>query len=416
MTSLRWTRLVAVAVRLGIVVGATGLAPLVWSAPLYADEPTVEELQQRLDERDATIRDLLRRVEALEREVRPTSGSVPAISPNTAGIAVAPGFMPAAVTPSINAPSRAQAVQQQQQQQQPAVTTGGGGPGQFVVSEEAAQRALERALVQTGALLLPSGTAEFVPGASYTRFESENPGQVALLTNGQLFSTQVQTRENQVEGSTLFRLGLPWTSQLEVTFPFDYKSITTDNRVGGVGLSAQTTDAVGFGDPAISWTKEIVHEGEWRPTLLGSIGWDTNLGSRHHGIALGTGFDEIKGSLLAVKRQDPLVFTAGLGYIHSLPYAGVQPGDQYATSLGMFFAVSPETSLRISPQLTFADEVSVNGARIPGSNQVAGAMSFGIFSILAPGLNMDLSTDIGLTRDAPKYAVRVSFPLRFGLY
>lgn len=380
------------------------------TAPLRAAEPTVDELQKRLDARDATIRDLLRRVETLEREVR--SGAAPAASAE-ARRQGRPPVTPAAAVPPVAAPRPAQ---QAQQQQQPGVETGGGGPGQFQVSEESAQRALERALVQTGALLLPPGVAEFVPGIGYTRRETENPGQIALLTNGQLFATQELTRQNQVEASALFRLGLPWTSQLEVSFPFDYKSVTTDNQVGGAALSAQTSDAVGIADPAITWIKQLAHEGEYRPSLFGSVGWDTNYGQRHRGIALGTGFNEVKGSLLAVKRQDPLVFTAGLGYIHSFEYAGLQPGDQYATSLGMFFAVSPETSLRISPQLTFGDETRVNGARVAGSNQVAGVMTFGILSILAPGLNMDLSTDIGVTRDAPKYAIRASFPIRFGLF
>jgi hypothetical protein len=404
----------SLAVRLvAIGVFAAAMSP----AAIHAEEPTVEELQKRLDQRDAVIRDLLRRVEALERQAQPATSMPGAaradsqtgpgqIKPTASqpGAGVTPA---AAVPPATGSPGA-----QQAQQQEPAPAP---GPGQFEVSEEAAQRALERALVQTGALLLQPGTAEIVPGLSYTRREIENPGQIALLTNGQLFGTQTLTRTNQTEASMLFRAGLPWTSQIEVTVPFDYKSVTTANQVGGAALSSQTTDAWGFGDPAVTLIKQLAYEREWRPSLFGSVGWDTNFGRRSNGIALGTGYHEIKGSLVAVKRQDPLVFTAGLGYAHSLEYNGVQAGDQYSTSLGMFFAVSPETSLRLSPQLIFTDETRVNGARVAGSNQVAGVMTFGALSILAPGVVMDLSTDIGVTRDAPKFAIRAGFPIRFGL-
>ena len=377
---------------------------------LRAEEPTVDELQKRIDERDTVIRDLVRRVEALERQTQPAAALPPAArrpGPSPAAavapVPVRPGTFPPAVQPAQQ--------QQEQQQQQPAPA-----PGQIEVSEEAAQRALERALVQTGALLLPSGVGEFVPGFRYIRRETDNPGQIAVLSNGQILATNSLIRSNQLEANALFRLGLPYASQVEVTVPYDYKSLTTANQVGGTALSAQTTDAWGFGDPSIIFIKQLTTEGAWRPGLFGAVGWDTNLGQRRHGIAAGTGFDEITGSLTAVKRQDPLVFTAGLGYAHSLQYAGIQPGDVYTTSLQMLFGISPETTLRISPQLAFADETRLRGAPLPGSNQVAGTMTFGALSILGPGLVMDLNTDIGLTRDAPKYAIRVSFPIRFGLY
>lgn len=399
------------------VIVAAAVVTAIAMPSLRAEEPTVDELQKRIDERDAVIRDLVRRVEALERQTQPAAALPPAARPPgtspaaaVAPVPVRPGTFPPAVQPA-QQEQQPQSQPQQQQQQPPAPA-----PGQIEVSEEAAQRALERALVQTGALLLPSGVGEFVPGFRYIRRETDNPGQIAVLSNGQIFATNNLIRSNQLEASALFRLGLPYASQVEVTVPYDYKSLTTANQVGGTALSAQTADAWGFGDPSFTFIKQLTTEGAWRPGLFGAVGWDTNWGQRRHGIAAGTGFDEITGSLTAVKRQDPLVFTAGLGYAHSLQYAGIQPGDVYTTSLQMFFGISPETTLRISPQLAFADETRLRGAPLPGSNQVAGTMTFGALSILGPGLVMDLNTDIGLTRDAPKYAVRVSFPIRFGLY
>jgi hypothetical protein len=405
------SRRFSVAWRATRVIAAAAVLTAIAVPGLRAEEATVEELQKRIDERDAIIGDLVRRVEALERQAQPAAAlPAPAQRPGrrpaaaTTGIPVRPGTFPSGAQP-------AQQQAQDQQQQPPAAA-----PGQFEVSEEAAERALERALVQTGAALLPSGVAEIVPGFRYLRRETDNPGQIAFLTNGQLFATNNLIRTNQLEASALFRLGLPWTSQVEITVPYDYKSITNANQVAGTSLSAQTVDAWGFGDPTITFIKQLMTEGAWRPSLFGSVGWDTNLGQRRHGIAAGTGFNEITSSLVAVKRQDPVVFTAGFGYIHSLQYAGVEPGDQYTTSLAMLLGISPETSLRISPQLTFADETRLRGTSLAGSNQVLGTMTFGALSILGPGFVMDLNTDIGLTRDAPKYGIRLNFPIRFGLY
>ena len=50
-----------------------------------------------------------------------------------------------------------------------ATAPAGAAPGQFEVSEEAAERALERTLIATGNLVVPQGFAEFEPLFSYTR-------------------------------------------------------------------------------------------------------------------------------------------------------------------------------------------------------------------------------------------------------
>jgi hypothetical protein len=117
----------------------------------------------------------------------------------------------------------------------------------------------------------------------------------------------------------------------------------------------------------------------------------------------------------ASKRQDPLVFTAGLGYTTAFEKNGIQPGDQYTITGGAFLAVSPETSLLFSPMVTFAGETTFNGVSIPGSDQVAAALEVGLVTVLAPRLLLDLRFDIGLTRDAPKFGVKAAFPFQFAL-
>lgn len=381
---------------MALFAGAIASAVLPSGSTARADDnpaPSTEWLQKRIEERDAAIRDLLRRVSELEEQKRKAP--------------------PKKVAKTV-LPMKPQQ-KQQPQSDAPAQPAAQAKPGKFDVDEAAAEHALERALVQSGALLLPAGTVEIVPSLSYVRRESASPGQLVFTSNGGVMVADSQFRQNQVEAALIARAGLPWNMQVEIGVPYDYKSVSTVTSVGGSNLSQQSTSGFGFGDPAILLSKQFSHEGEWLPNLIANLGWDTDFGQSVKGIPLGTGFSELKASITASKRQDPLVFTAGLGYTTAFEKNGIQPGDQYTITGGAFLAVSPETSLLFSPMVTFAGETTFNGVSIPGSDQVAAALEIGLVTVLAPRLLLDLRVDIGLTRDAPKFGVKAAFPFQFAL-
>jgi len=379
--------------RATLIAAAIGSAVAPSGSTARADDnaaPPVEWLQKRLDERDAAIRDLLRRVAELEEQERKAKAPPKQVAKTRLPLKAQPKADPPA--PPTSAPAK---------------------PGKFDVDEAAAEHALERALVQSGALLLPPGTFELVPSLAYVRRESASPGQLVFTSNGGVAVADNQLRQNQIEAELLARAGLPWNMQIELGVPYDYKSVSNVMMVGSSGVSQQSAHGFGFGDPTIMLSKQFTHEGEWLPNLIASLGWDTDFGQTVHGIPLGTGFSELKASVTASKRQDPLVFTAGLGYTTAFEKHGVQPGDQYTVTGGMFLAVSPETSLLFSPMVTFAGETTFNGVSIPGSDQVAAALELGLVTVLAPRLLLDLRFDIGLTHDAPKFGVKASFPLQW---
>ena len=114
----------------------------------------------------------------------------------------------------------------------------------------------------------------------------------------------------------------------------------------------------------------------------------------------------------AVKRQDPLVFTAGLAYQMSLENNNIIPGDQFISNAAVNLALSPETSLRFSQQVAFANKAKLNGQYVPGSQQISGLFVFDLLSIFAPGFVVDFTAAIGETRDAPDLALRLGFPIR----
>jgi hypothetical protein len=451
-------------------------APFV-EAPSASDAAMIEELQAGVDERDTVIRDLLERVEKLER-VRParasvtrlasmeaprrarsmddttateettgtepvsqlpsmeqaaTQGQAPEGGMNPGMPAALPGPAPAkpesaalprqaslapqqppAATPPAPTPAAAARLGGQQKPQEPQKPPEPEkpGPGEFVVNEDDAKHALERALVQTGAALLPSGAIEFVPSITYQFRRDSRPGQIALTTDGTVLITETVTRSTQAEAGVVIRAGLPFGMQAELGFPWDYKNLAVVSRANGGGLSEHSIGVQGMGDPTVSLTKQLLTEGDVRPGVFFGGSWNSNLGQVKSGIPLGTGFDEFSVGLTAVKRQDPLVFTAGFNYQMALEHNGFQPGDQYTPSLGILFAISPETSLRFSQQLSIGGRDKFHGVSIPGSEKMAGTFSFGLVSVLGRGQVVNLTGGIGETPDAPNFFFNLAFPTR----
>jgi hypothetical protein len=62
---------------------------------------------------------------------------------------------------------------------------------------------------------------------------------------------------------------------------------------------------------------------------------------------------------------------------------------------------------------TFSQETRVAGRSIPGTDQVASALTLGASSILGRNTLLSASLAIGLTDSAPDYAISVSLPIRF---
>src|SRR5581483_3603922 len=215
------------------------------------------------------IKELLQRVEKLERE---QAGRAAAPRPPAAEAAPPPRAKTARPAPAPAPAPAGEAAPKVAQQAPPArpraagkAAAPNGGPGEFTVSPEAAERALERALVQTGAALLAPWTVELVPGLTYQHNQVSQPGQITLTTGGAVLITENVVRTTQLEASALLRVGLPWDAQAEIRLPYDYKSLSTTARVGGLGLTEQTRDGTGFGDLSLALTKQLMTEKEWLP-------------------------------------------------------------------------------------------------------------------------------------------------------
>ena len=285
-------------------------------------------------------------------------------------------------------------------------------PGQFDVDPEAADRALERALVQTGSILLPAGTAEVVPYLSFQRDENEVAG-VPVLVGNQLVGTTISADQNQVTGGLIFRAGLPWAGQFDLNVPYTYQDFDTEQRVLGASLSSTSSDTSGLGDVTVSYTQSLTGNDPDRPAFLASITYDSDTGDEENGLYLGTGFEEVELALTATTRQDPLVFSMRIAYEHGYEKNHIQPGDQYSLAAGAFLAVNPQTSLQFGFSVAYTDDYELSGATVSGSDQYAASLNLGLATILRRNTLLDMSLNVGLTEDAPDFAFLVSLPIQF---
>jgi hypothetical protein len=372
-------------------------------------KPTVEQLQKEILSRDAIIRNLVRRVENLERQTRTvestaaSSTEAPTRSTARSKTAAKPPAQTevAALEPEEPSPARTPAATASAPQQ--AARTSPPAPGQFNVSEEDAERALDRTLVATGNLLVPSGFAEIEPLFGYTR--REIPTQVLFNLN-----------RNEFNWALGARFGLPWESQFEIALPYNFAQQQVTDIAVAPPQQVSNRWGNSFGDVTVALAKTLVHESGWVPDLLGRVSYEAPTGPENSNqVPLPSRRNNLAFSLTGTKRQDPLVFVATGGYTKAFQTGQLNPGDQINFQTGAFLGTSPETTLRGVLQENFLQNVKVNDVTLRGSDTVQSILNFGASSILGRGWLVDLQVGLGLTNAAPKYSVILSSTYRFGL-
>jgi hypothetical protein len=368
-------------------------------------KPTVEQLQNEIKRRDALISSLVQRVEKLEQQVGTGAPIARGATSNRAGTRAQPANSPATTIEVAAHPEETAQAPTTVRAAPPAPQTPAKplAPGQFEVSEEAAERALERTLVATGNLIVPAGFAEIEPLFSYTR--RETPAQVLFNVN-----------RNELFPAAGLRVGLPWESQIEFFLPYNFQEQQLVNV--SVAPANQVSNRWGnaFGDFTVGVAKTFVHESGWIPSLLGRVNWEIPTGPTFSNeTPLTSGQNKLAFSLTALKQQDPLVFVATAGYTKAFQNNHVNPGDQLNFTTGVFLATSPETTLRGVLQENFLQNATINGITFPGSNTVQPILNLGASSILGRGALVDLQVGFGLTNSAPKYQVVLSSTYRFGV-
>jgi hypothetical protein len=385
------------------------LTGLILAAPASAADTAAQkrekELLQRLAESDAQTATLKQRVDRLENHVEALKGAL-------AGAASAKPAMTQASMMAQAAPASPAAPRAPSDAARPAASRS--APGTFEVDEEAAQRALERTLTQSGALLLPMRTVELTPSLTYRRTEQSIPVlatvTIPATSSSALVLANQRNRQNEFIGNLDFRAGLPYSTQVELSLPF-----THVKRTQVTDLSTTTSNSGnGIGDIRLGAAKTLTRESGWKPDLIGRLSYNFGNGKRQAGdVELGGGFRQVQGELVALKRQDPLAFVASIFYQKTFEKDAIKPGDAAGFSLTALLAASPATSLQLGVSQIYRKKQEFNGVTIPGSDQTYAIASLGASSVLSRDLTLVTQLGIGLGNDAPKYSLTVALPILF---
>lgn len=398
---------------------------------IQEQDKQIRQRDRQLEQQDDLIKELARRLDRLERQVATVSPSA-ATAPISAG-AVNTGSQPAAKSPvkpvaddAKPQPSPPVADQASVAQANPQPTSapppdgggdnGGGSKGnQIKVDEEAAERALERTLVVEGALLVPFGKADIQPTFGYTRREFDNiPFPTSV--NGFPILADEKVERNIFTPSLQLRAGLPWDSQFELGYFYQFVDVQNTVEIGGGLRQTRSRSGSGSGDVSLGLAKTFLREESWWPDVIGRVTYNIGSGEKFDdNVALSGGFDSITGQVSLLKRQDPLAFVTSASYQHTYSDGGIGPGNNLGFSLGVNLAASPETSLNLSLQQNFIDDLKVNGRTINNTNQVESSLVVGASTILYRNVLANVSAGAGLTEDAPDYFVTVSLPIRFNV-
>ena len=372
-------------------------------APSAAGTPVPPEVAAQLDElrraiavRDQVIRNLIGRIEQLERAV---SGSSAVATAQTTESAAQVSGTDAAETANAGPSTDEQAERDQQ----------------------LIRAAFERTLIDRGGLLMRPGTFEVEPSVSYAHSSSENlviDGFTIfpVLIVGDVFSER--RRRNTVTTTLTGRLGLPWNSQLEVRVPYVYED---DSRLTGDGNEIRVSDH-GPGDIEVALSHELPRLFRGGPSFLGSLRWKAATARDPFGydpeneIPFGSGFETLSASLTDVSVLDPVVFFGTLTYTESLPARKgadrIDPGDSLSLQLGVALALNLETSMSFAFEQAFTGRTRLNGVEVPGTYVNTGTLSVGLSRAFPSGRTFDASLAIGLSEDSPDVQLGFSMPIR----
>ncbi len=346
--------------------------------------------QMQLETRIAV---LLARIDALERRLAAIEGRAPATAAATEAQPQASSPAAPVANPTVAA-------------------SGQGAAAEPVTPQDEMARALERALVREGGLLLPPAAAEIEPRFSY--LHRAVSGLDLVQTGGDPQLARVSRRADAQQLALGFRVGLPAQMQLDLLLP--YASMRERVTAGGLS-SADTISGLGASEIGLSWQLWPAAAGTG---AVASLRWTEpgdEVFERAAVLPASGSFRAWQASMFVVRRNDPVVFFGALSHAdrQARRIAGqrVDPGDVTSLRGGAIIALSPEMSLRLGLDLGWSRDMQVDRMRAPGSGAVTAEFSTGFSFALTPRALLGVEAGIGLTDVSPDFRIGLSLPWRF---
>lgn len=332
--------------------------------------------------------------------------------------------------------------------QQPSQQTAG-AEQQEVKKSAGPSSSVENVLQEEHVLFGDQFTLEF--GMNYSHYDRKDLVLEGFLALDAIFLGDIAVDDVKADVFTFdvtgrYNVTDKW--QVGMTVPFVYRNTNFQRNVSG-GVEASVNEA-GLGDITFLSAYQLYAETDGRPDIV----WNTSLkiptGTDPYGtptvtktaasgddltypteLPTGSGLYSLTTGLSFVKTTDPAILFANIGYTHNFEGSfndissttGNQPGkvklgDSIHYGVGMAFALNERTSLSmsISQRISEESETQFDGGSkqtVIGSDGNAATFSIGATYALSDKLSMSTSLGIGLTPDAPDFALSMRFPFRF---
>jgi outer membrane putative beta-barrel porin/alpha-amylase len=391
---------------------------------LAEQERQLQQQMQQLDEQKEALRRQQQQLDALRSRVeRP-----PTVAPAAVAGPIGPTRLDA--LRGAGEPQAAQTAQAQQPVGQP--------PAPVERPPEV------NVLSERGGVLTPKGALVFEPALDFSHTTDSRAiisGFTVLpaILVGDLDISRVN--HDVLQGVSTFRYGLTNRAEVELRIPYVYGRQQTTARPLNTGSSADTTTSItghGIGDIELAGHYQLNSGQGGSPFFIANlrvksrtgedpfevpVDPDTGLPTRD---ATGSGFYNIEPSLTAIYPSDPAVFFANVGYLYGFArnvdsplvggVANIKPGDAIRFSFGLGFGINEASSFSLGYDYSAFLETKVNHVAQAGTDLQIGSVLIGYSYRFSDRFSANVTTEIGVTSDAPNTRVILRFPIKFQVF
>lgn len=309
---------------------------------------------------------------------------------------------------------------------------------------EEEKRKIPGITVEKGGELLQEGRFTLEPAFQYAHSSSR---QLVSISGFTVFDAihigKIEVKDIQRDiyiPSVTARLGFK-NKEVSVKIPWLYRRDKETNPAQS-GTTAYSAQDGGLGDAEAGFTYKIIEEHGSTPDIILNLGIKSTTGRSPYGLPstmvngvkrltefpTGSGHWGYSGGLVFVKTSDPAIFFLNLTYFYNVkksigtktedvdgnsqpvPYGDIDPGDSFEYAIGTVIALNEKFSMNVSLNQRFTKDTIQNGMHLQGTNLNAGSLSIGATYAISDRSSIDISTGIGLTKDANDMTLQLRIP------
>jgi hypothetical protein len=286
------------------------------------------------------------------------------------------------------------------------------------------QKAFEQRLVRDAGMLLPPFQMTYEPSlsyahASYDSIVIDGFTVYPILVIGDIVAEKV--RRDLIINSHTFRLGLPWDMQFDLVVPFGYERKRSFRDDGNY----VSNESSGLGDISLGLSYQLISTSSFWPDTVVGASWKSKSGDDPYRqdnadvLSFGSGFETWGVSLTSMTISDPVVIYGGMSATYTpesnKKIGHVRPGKSFGANLGMVLSLNHDTSISFNYNYNYTLETEVNNQEIKGSDFTTSTFGVGLSRAGNDFYAMDFDLAIGLTRDSTDFQFTVSLPFQFSL-